>query len=86
MHDLGEVSLTNHNETCILLGGGKQCTFLPRMIDAHTVEITFSLESKTNAGKVHDLTVTQATGKSGKPLEIAIGDYQLSLTPRMVLE
>lgn len=85
-HNLGEVALTNHYETCVVLGGGKQCTFRPRMLDAHTVEITFALESKTNAGKIHDLTVTQATTKSGKPLEVAIGDFQLSLTPRMVLE
>jgi len=84
MHNLGEVALTNHYETCVQLGDGKNCTFLPKMIDSHNVEITLSLESKTD-GKTHDLTVTQVTTKSGKPFEVAVGDFQLSLTPKVVV-
>lgn len=82
-HDLGEVALTNHLETCLQLGGGKDCTLTPHMIDSRTVEITFSLESRTQAGKVHDVFLTQVTAKTGKPLAVTVGDYPLSLTPNV---
>ncbi len=85
-HTLGEVSLTNHIETCLQLGGGKNCTLTPHLIDAHTVQLTLALESKTAAGKVHDVSVTQVTAKSGKPLDVAVGDFQLSLTPNIAAE
>lgn len=85
-HTLGDVSLTNHLETCLHLGGGKNCTLTPHLIDAHTVQLTLALESKTAAGKIHDVCVTQVTAKSGKPLEVAVGDFQLSLTPNIAAE
>jgi hypothetical protein len=85
-HTLGEVSLTNHLETCLQLGGGKNCTLTPHLIDAHTVQLTLALESKTAAGKVHDVCVTQVTAKSGKPLDVAVGDFQLSFTPNIAAE
>jgi len=85
-HDLGEVSLTNRLETCLQLGGGKDCTLTPRMLDKHTLQITLALESKTAAGRVHDVSVTQVTAESGKPLEVAVGDFQLSLTPNVFSE
>jgi hypothetical protein len=83
LHDLGEVSLTNHYETCVQLGGGKDCTLMPRMVDSHNVALTVSLESRTPAGKTIDLTVAQVTTKTGRPMEIALGDYQLSFTPKL---
>jgi hypothetical protein len=85
-HTLGEVTLTNHLETCLQLGGGKNCTLTPHLIDAHTVQLTLALESKTAAGKIHDVSVTQVTAKSGKPLEVAVGDFQLSFTPNIASE
>jgi hypothetical protein len=86
LHNLGEVSLTNHFETCVKLGGGKNCTVVPRMIDSHNMELTLALESRTPAGKTHDLTVTQVTAKAGKPVEVALGGFQLSFTPKMISE
>jgi hypothetical protein len=83
MHDLGEVTLTNHYETCVHLAGGKFFTLFPKMVNSHDVQLTLSLESKTAAGKTHDLSVTQVVTESGKPMEIAIGDFQLSLTPKV---
>ena len=85
-HDLGEVSLTNHMERCLQLGGGKDCTLTPHMVDKKTLEITLALESKTAAGLVHDVTVTQVTAQSGKPLDVAVGSFQLTLTPNLVTE
>ena len=86
LHNLGEVSLTNHMETCVKLGGGKDCLLVPRMVDSRNMEITVSLESKTTAGKTLEMTVTQVTTKSGKPLELAVGDYQLSFTPKLQVQ
>jgi hypothetical protein len=85
-HQLGDVSLTNHLETCLQLGGGKNCTLTPHMIDKHTVELTLALESRTPAGKIHDVSVTQVTAKDGQPLEVAVGDFQLSFTPNISSE
>lgn len=85
-HELGEVNLTNHLETCLQLGGGKNCTLTPIYIDKHTVQITLALESRTAAGKIHDVSVTQVTAKNGQPLAISIGDFQLSLTPTLASE
>ena len=86
LHNLGEVELTNHYETCVQLGGGKNCTLTPKMLDQKNVQITLSIESKTAAGKTHDLSVTQIVTRTGKPLEVAVGDFELSLTPRVNLE
>ena len=83
IHNLGEVALTNHLETCVQLGGGKNCILVPRLVDGKSMELSVSLESRTPAGKTTNLTVTQVTTKSGKPMDIALGDYQLSFTPRL---
>jgi len=84
--DLGEVSLTNHFETCVKLGGGKNCFLSPKMLDGHNLQITFALESKNDSGKTHDLTVAQVVTHSGKPVEVALGDFNLTLTPKMSAE
>ena len=86
LHNLGEVELTNHYETCVQLGGGKNCTLTPKMLNQKYVLITLSVESKTAAGKTHDLSVTQVVTRTGKPLEVAVGDFELTLTPRVNLE
>jgi len=83
LHNLGEVSLTNHCETTVQLGGGKNCLLVPRVVDGRNMELTVSLESRSASGKTLDLSVTQVNTKSGKPLEIALGDYQLSFTPKI---
>jgi hypothetical protein len=83
LHSLGEISLTNHCETRVDLGAGKDCLLMPKLVGRSDVELTVSLESHSPAGKTLDLTVTQVTTKSGKPLDIALGDYQISLTPKM---
>lgn len=85
-HDLGEVTLTNHYETCVHLGNGKNCLVTPRLIDSRNVELTLALETRAPGGKIHDLTVTQVTAKAGKPMEVAVGDFQFSMTPKMSSE
>ncbi len=85
-HELGELTLTNHLETCVHLGSGKSCFFTPRMIDRHSFQLTLALESKSESGKTRDLNVTEIVAKTDKPFELAIGDFQLSFTPHVAVE
>lgn len=84
--DLGKIALTNHYETCVSLGGGRNCILTPKMIDRHNVQITVAVESKTASGKTHDLSVTQVITRVGKPFEVAVGNLSLSLTPNIAAE
>jgi hypothetical protein len=85
-HDLGQISLTNQIETCVNLGSGQACVLKPKQVDSKTYQLTLSVQSKTQGGKLQDLSVAQVTTKSGAPLEVAVGDFQISLTPNMVRE
>ena len=75
--------LTNHYETCVQLGGGKNCLLTPKMLDKHNVQITMAIESKSAAGKTQDLSVTQVVTRTDRPLEVAVGDFALSFTPHL---
>ncbi len=86
LHNLGEVALTNHYETIVQLGGGKDCILSPKVLDGRNVQITFALESRAQNGKIHDLSVAQVVTSSGKAVEIALGDFNLTLTPHIALE
>ncbi len=82
--DLGEVTLTNHLETCVQLGAGRNCVLTPKVIDSHNVQITLAVQSKTAKGKIHDLSITQVVTRSGKPFEVAVGEFSFSMTPNVV--
>ena len=84
--NLGEISLTNHNETCLRLATGENCTITPRMLDKHNVQIVLALESKNDYGETHNFAVTQVVCQTGKPLEVAVGDLNLTFTPRVTEE
>ena len=84
--NLGELTLTNHCETCVSLGAGKDCLFTPKMIDSHNVQLTLAVETKNVKGKIHDLSITQVVTRSGKPFEVAVGDFSFSLTPNVISE
>jgi hypothetical protein len=84
--DLGTVSLTNHYETCLALGKGKDCLLTPNMIDGHNLQLTVTVESRNDKGKIHDMSVTQVVAKSGKPFEVAVGSFSFSLTPNVSSE
>jgi len=79
---LGEVMLTNHCETSFQLSKGKNCTLLARD-DGGNLEVTVALRSCTANGLTQGLSVTQVSAKSGKPLEVALGDCELSFTPKI---
>jgi len=84
--DLGAISLTNHCETCVSLGGGKNCVLTPKLVDAHDVQLTVTVESKNPNGKIHDLSVAQVVTHTGQPFEVAVGDFSLSLTANVISE
>jgi len=84
--NLGEISLTNRNETCLQLATGESCTLTPKLLDKHNVQITLAIESKNDYGETHGLAVAQVIGQSGKPLEVAVGDLNLTFTPRVSQE
>jgi hypothetical protein len=81
--NLGELALTNHYETCVNLGAGKSCTFKPTLLDHSNLQLTMEVESKNAAGKTEGLNVVQIVTKSGKPFEVAIGDMNFTLTPKL---
>lgn len=84
--DLGAVSLTNHYETYVSLGKGKQCILTPKVIDSRNVQLTVAVETKGAKGGIHDLAVTEVAARLGKPLEVAVGGFSFSLTPNMNLD
>src|SRR5271170_6193737 len=81
--NLGELQLTNHYETCVNLGAGKSCTIKPTVLDRSNLQLTMALESKNANGRIKDLSVVQVVTKTGKPFEIAVGDMNLTLTPKL---
>ena len=81
--NLGEVTLTNLNETCLQLTAGESCTLTPKLLDRNSVQITLALESKDNSGGTQNFSVTQVIARSGKLLAGAVGDLNLSFTPRV---
>jgi len=42
-----------------------------------------AVESKSPNGKTRDLSVVQIITKTGKPFEVAVGDMNLTLTPKL---
>ncbi|HTL72423.1 MAG TPA: hypothetical protein VL863_03900 [bacterium] len=80
---LGEIALTNNNETCVLFNTGESCTLTPKILDKQNVRITLTLESKDDYGDTRNFAVSQVTGKPGKPLEVAVGGLNLTFTPQV---
>jgi hypothetical protein len=84
--NLGELELTNHYETCVNLGAGKTCTITPSLLGRSNLQLTMALESKNASGKVKDLSIVQVVTKTGIPFEVAVGDMNLTLTPKLAEE
>jgi hypothetical protein len=81
--NLGQLTLTNHYETCVEIGSGKSCLITPRILDAKNMQLTMSLQSKNAEGKTDALSVTQVIAQPGKPFEVAIGGMNLILIPQI---
>jgi len=81
--NLGEVELTNYYEADIELGAGKSCRITPKVIDRKNLQLTMALELKKVDGQMAGLSVTQVITCPGQPLEVAVGDMNLTLTPKL---
>jgi hypothetical protein len=81
--NLGELSMTNHYETCVQLGIGKSCRIVPSIIDRKNIRLTVTLESKRANGKTEGLNVVQVITQTGKSFEVAVGDMNLTMTPKL---
>jgi len=84
--NLGELELTNHYETCINLGAGKSCTIKPILLGRSNLQLTMALESKNASGQVKGISVVQVVTKAGQSFEVAVGDMNLTLTPKLADE
>lgn len=83
---LGNITLTNLNDTYVQFSTGECFTLTPKMIDKSNVRITLSVESKDDYGDTHDFAVTQVYAKPGNAVEVAIGSYNLSFTPAIAAD
>jgi hypothetical protein len=81
--NLGDLSLTNHYETCVNLGMGRSCTIKPTLVGRSDLRLTMALQSKDVNGQIQNLSVVEVVTKTGKPFEVAVGDMNLTLTPRL---
>ena len=81
--NIGEIALTNLNDTYVQFSTGENFTLTPKVLDKNNVRITLAVESKDVYGDTHDFAVTQVVTEPGKPLEVAVGSYSLSFTPQI---
>lgn len=84
LHDLGELTLTNHNETRLQFSGGNDCVLLPEMTDSKNASLTLTFETRTPDGKLQGLNVKQVIVQSGQPAQVAFDEVQLNFTPKIV--
>ena len=84
--NLGELLLTNYYETRVQLCTDKSCLITPKIVDRSKVQLTVMLESKNPGEKSGELSVVQVVGKAGKPFEVAVGDMNLTLTPKLAAQ
>lgn len=81
--DLGILQLTNHFETCVPFGPGRDCRIVPKILDRHNVQLTLTLESKGSNGSIAGLSVVQMVGSAQKQFEVSIGDTDFTFTPQI---
>ncbi len=80
---LGELNLTNHYETVVDLGKGRNCILIPRSKANQNLELTLTLESRAE-GKTKELSVRKISAKPGQLMEVAFGETQISFTPKLI--
>lgn len=83
---IGSIALTNHSDTYVQFATGENFTLTPKMLDKNNVQITLSVESRDKYGDTHAFAATQVVTAPGKPLDVAVGSYNLSFTPQIFPE
>lgn len=82
--NFGEIILTNRNETCLQLADGRRCVLTPKMLDGKNVSITVAVDSPNSTGDTGDFSVVQATGRTGKPMDVVVGTLRFTFIPQVV--
>lgn len=83
---LGNIVLTNLNDTFVQFSTGECFTLTPKLIDKNILRINLSVESKDEYGDTHDFAATQVITKPGQPVDVAIGKYTLSFIPEVAAD
>lgn len=83
-NDFGELDMTNNTEAIVHFGSGKTCRIMPRVVDRKNVELTMTLETQQSNGKIGSMTIARAVAPVGTPVEMKVGDTDMSLTPVIV--
>ena len=81
--DLGVLQMTNHVETRVAFGAGRDCRIVPQILDHHNVQLMLTVESKNTNGQTAGLSVVSLTGKSEQQFEISVGDTDFTFTPEI---
>ncbi len=84
--NLGEIQFTNHYELSFNLGAGKSCTIKPTALGHNDLQLMVALESKNASGHVKGLSIVKVVAKSGESFDVAVGDMNLTLTPRLAAQ
>lgn len=80
---IGQILLTNRSEVSVLFANGANCTLTPKAVDAQNIQITVALETLKQDGDTKEFAVKQIVAKNGKPVEVAVGNMNISFTPVM---
>lgn len=81
--NIGQISLTNRSEVSVLFANGASCTLTPKVVDSQNIQITLALETHKEDGDTKEFTVKQVVARDGKPMEVAVGNMNISFTPVM---
>lgn len=82
--NIGQISLTNHEETCVEFANGMRCTLTPKVLDRNNIRITVALESRNDYGDTKHFDLKDIVVQPGKPAEVAVGEMSLTFTPTIV--
>lgn len=80
---IGNISLTNLDDTYVQFSSGESFTLTPKILDSRSVRITLAVESKDAYGAPRNFAVTQVVAEPGKPVKVVVGGYHLSFTPEV---
>ncbi len=83
---LGEIQFTNHYELFVNLGAGKSCTIKPTVLNRNDLQLMVALDSKNTKGGVKGLSIVKVVAKSGESFDVAVGDMNLTIIPRLAVQ
>ena len=80
---IGKIALTNLDDTYVQFSSGETFTLTPKIGSDDNVQITLSVQSQNAYGATKNFAATQLVAEQGKPVNVAIGGYNVSFTPQV---